>query len=151
MLKAWIVLGAESTTSKTGHFDCWPDVKRLTELPSDKDLEGMAPTEWKDHTDIIDLDYSHAAEVAPTHRVGQEQAPVDVHAAAQAMWASGELAETTPAQRRRNPMCSGVSYGTPPRYTALLKYGYISPNLPAPSGYQWRSHAGVWSLQPRGG
>ena len=65
MLKAWAVFSAESTTSKGDHFACWPDFKRLKELPSDQDLDTLAPTVWADHTDVAALEQTRGDEAVP--------------------------------------------------------------------------------------
>ena len=72
-------------------------------------------------------------------------------AVAEAMWESGEIVRTSHEQRLRNTMKAGSEYVTPPRYTDLVRNGYLSPNLPPPQGYIWHASGGKWVLASRGG
>ena len=158
LLKSWIVFAAESTQSKPDHFACWSDIIKLDDLASDADLEAMAPTDWNAPLNIAGSgvrslcgDQGIPSQRVPKKRGHSEQVPNAVHEAAQEMWRTGELPETTPEQRKRNRMCSGTNYGTPERYTQLLRYGYIGPNAAPPSGHHWVCRPGSWILLPKGG
>ena len=155
LLKAWIIFGAEITTSKDDHHNTWSEVKSLKELPSDADLDAMAPMDWIDYSSDVALEDSCCGDVGPSRRVGKkvpiDDTPPDLQAAAEALMVSGELPRTTPAQRARNRMCAGINYRTPERYTRLFRFGFLGPNLPPPENFRWHCRCGVWLLLPRGG
>ena len=128
-------------------------------LPSEADLDAMRPLDWPElhWPTSIDITSVDAGTDAPRKRrksvavVDVGDAPESVHAVAVAMWESGELQVTSAEQRRRNGRLPGINYGTPSRYTELLQWGFIGPNLPPPTGYRWRCRPGEWSLLSLGG
>ena len=77
--------------------------------------------------------------------------PLEVHQEMEALALAGKVPVTSLQQRERNKGTSKSTYGVPPAFTAALKHGYLSPNLPAPLGMRWRCHAGTWRLSPLGG
>ena len=79
------------------------------------------------------------------------EVPEAVHAHLQEMANAGTLHPTTLQQRQRNRGTIGSEYGVPPELSEARRFGYISPNLPAPAGLIWRHRGGKWILLPRGG
>ena len=94
-------------------------------------------------------EFQRAAKRVPARE--DEDIPDDVRAELERMVTEGMLPRTTSEQRKRQKLSRGSEYGVPPNLKNALKWGYISPNLPAPTGMQWRARGGRWSLLPRGG
>ena len=157
LLKAWVVFGVGCESSVSHHKSFSMILAMGEDLPSTNQLDLLAPHDWPEldwpvPEDITSVDDGADAPRKRRKKVVQvPDAPEHIHAVAVGMWESGELSVTSPEQRRRNGRLPGISYGTPTRYTELLKWGYIGPNLPAPSGYYWRCRPGEWVLCARGG
>ena len=157
LLKAWVVFG-EGCKSSVDHHKSFSMILGMgADLPSTDQLDALAPCDWpeldwpvSEATTRVDDD-ADAPRKRRKKAVQVPDAPEHVHAVAVGMWESGELKPTTLEQRRRNGRLPGISYGTPTRYTELLKWGYIGPNLPPPSGFHWRCQPGQWVLCERGG
>ena len=76
----------------------------------------------------------------------------EIMARLHAMMESGQLPRTTEAQRTRNKVTPGTLYGVPSGLCEALRFGFISPNLPPPSGLAWHRLRGQgFVLRPRGG
>ncbi len=78
-------------------------------------------------------------------------APLALHARMVELHARGGIPFTTVAQRERNQGTAGSTYGAPPEFADAVRFGYLSPNLPAPSGFRWKARGGTWTLAPLGG
>ena len=59
--------------------------------------------------------------------------------------------QKTVVPRARTKKKAGSTYGVDPRLREALDFGDLSPNLPAPRGFDWEARSGVWSLAPKGG
>ena len=176
LLKAWVAFASESTTGKVEHYECFEQILKMGDMLRDLDLDALAPTEWRGALNLDGGEASLSHSPAVSQRVSKkrgrsEDVPNAIHELAQSMWASGELRETTEDQRKRNRMTSGTDYRTPPRYTALLRHGYLGlilkllrttaqdthatnikgPNLPPPIGHRWLYCPGRWILAEKGG
>ena len=155
LLKAWILVGAGMRT-RAEHMGA--DVKR-TLLESQKSGHMLSEVEL-DRLIAVSVD-----DVAPPFkeeiRSGEalanslgrkgDEVPLAVHQDMLEKVAAGIIAPTTLEQRRRNKGTVNSLYGVPPEFAEARRYGYISPNLPAPKGLIWRARGGEWTLAPRGG
>ena len=72
----------------------------------------------------------------------QDGVPPEVHEKTRVLVSGGVTPYTTLEQRSRQYLVGGSSHGALAFLKAALKLGYISPNLPAPTGYTWRSKGG---------
>ena len=67
-----------------------------------------------------------------------------------AWWLKECFQGTISEHRKRQKLSRGSEHSVPPNLKNALKWGYISPNLLAPTGMQWRARGGRWSLFPQG-
>ena len=82
-----------------------------------------------------------------------ENVPMEIHLEMLRTFEQGQLPATTLAQRQRNKLSTGSEYGVPggSQLGTALRYGYLRPNLPPPSGTVWRGQGRVWKLVFQGG
>ena len=90
-----------------------------------------------------------AQEAIADQEVGAGDLPDDVDPSE--LMRLGRLPLTTPEQRSRQKLSHDTLYRIPQRLRRALKEGWINPNLPPPTGLEWRPIPGGWLLHPRGG
>ena len=155
LLKAWILMGAGVRT-RAEHMVA--DVKR-TLLESQKAgiLLPEADLDKLITATLDDVEPPFNAEIrfgdALPNSLGRkgDEVPLAVHQDMLDKVAAGIITPTTLEQRRRNKGTANSLYGVPPEFAEARRYGYVSPNLPAPKGLIWRARGGQWTLAPRGG
>jgi hypothetical protein len=86
------------------------------------------------------------------HCLGERgDVPEAVHNSMEALRRRGAIPRTSLEQRQKSKMTSGSSYGVPPELVDALKWRYLHPDLPPPTGMKWICRGGKWSLAPLGG
>eukprot|EP00971_Amphidinium_carterae_P181572 3602469-Amphidinium_carterae.1 len=164
MLKAWIVFGSTVLERDDHMFQVWKLIKLMKDqggLPEEPLLDSNAPTAFDTVLrEGIDPDLPPSAGTAlpqtPHHErllgAAAPGVPASIHEQMRALVARGALPNTTTAARTRNKFTSGTTYGVPPFYADARKFGYLHPNLPAPTGYHWRIKDGsTWVLSHKRG
>eukprot|EP00971_Amphidinium_carterae_P112925 2236395-Amphidinium_carterae.1 len=160
LLKTWVLLG-EGIPSKELHMNGqWK--KELLEAKK----EGRVLTE-AELDNLVTLVGKKQAFEAPFKTVPSvtsrpltlqavlgmkaSDVPEELHAAMSKAALEGRIPITTYAQRERNRQTTNTDYHVPEQLLGALRYGYVSPNLAAPTGMVWRCYAGTWRLGLQGG
>ena len=123
-------------------------------IPTEATLNDSAITTWSLDSEVIDLTQLMPEATSTTlSTLGDKAAdvPLEVHTAMVQLSVDKMIPMTTLAQRNRNRPTHQTTYRVPPELADALKYGYVSPMLPAPSGTRWVGVNGAWMLQLLGG
>ena len=87
---------------------------------------------------------------APLLGAPDDGVPPDVHTCMETLANAGAIETTTLEQRRRNGRTPKTVYGVPRWLQEALTYSYISPKLPAPTGFVWKNVDRRWQLVVKG-
>lgn len=159
MLKSWVVWGG-AEASRKDHFDAWQVVIQHAQagfsLPSEDDLDKHAPMHWDSDLQpvpTVGTPAPPAGVAAGAALLGEPgpDVPERIHAEMERLAQLGALPVTTLEQRLRNKGTAGSTYGVPQFFAAARRYGYLSPNFEAPSGYRWVNRSGAWILTIKAG
>ena len=163
MLKSWAVWFC-AEASRKDHLNAWRVVvehaKAEFRLPSEEDLDKHAPTQWAGNLLPVPTAGMPSSPAGPIAGLAAGVAllgepgpdvPEPIHAEMERLARLGALPITTLAQRLRNMGTAGSTYGVPQFFAAARRYGYLSPNFEAPSGYRWVHRNGTWALTGKAG
>ena len=157
MLKTWALWGF-TVTSKVAHVECWQavlDDHNDGRLLSQAELDDIANS-MLGHEDLlaprVDDDHLLGGSLEDDDLLGEKDScvPSSIHEKALQLVREGTFPRTKPAARKR-ASASTSEFCCPDDLWDYLKYGYIHPNVGAPSGYVWKHKGGKWTLGIRGG
>ena len=156
VLKTWVLMGY-GMANRSEHMSTDLKTVLLEKLKSNEMLDERSLDELAlADPDSLSTPFSHpersTASTAPQTSMGEcgEDAPEALHTEMTRLASQGLIPFTSSQQRLRNRRTRGSTYGVPADLSDALRFGYISPNLPPPSGMQWRHRSGAWVLEHRG-